>query len=85
MCNMGSKNISITDEAYDALSKEKRKEESFTETILRLTRGHGKLTDCLGTWVMSDKEERRIFERDLPRHWKKSHERLKEEIANEMP
>ena len=60
---MGSKNISITDEAYDALSNEKRKDESFTEIILRLTRSKGKLVDCLGTWKMSDKEEERIFER----------------------
>jgi predicted CopG family antitoxin len=84
MGDMGSKNISITDEAYDALSKEKWKNESFTETILRLTRSKGKLADCLGTWIMSDKEQERIFEKDLPRHWRKSNERLKE-IANEMP
>ena len=80
---MASKNISITGEAYDALSKEKRQDESFTETILRLTRSKGKLADCLGTWVMSDKEEEKIFEKDLPRHWRRSSERLKE-IANEM-
>ena len=80
---MASKNISITGEAYDALSKEKRQDESFTETILRLTRSKGKLADCLGTWVMSDKEEEKIFEKDLPRHRRRSSERLKE-IANEM-
>ena len=80
---MASKNISITDEAYDALSREKRNDESFTETILRLTRSKGKLADCLGTWEMSDKEEERIFEKDLPKHWSKSREKLKE-IANEM-
>lgn len=57
--NLGSKNISITDEAYDALYKEKRKNESFTETILRLTQSKGKLADCLGTWVMSDEEEKK--------------------------
>jgi len=81
---VASKNISITDEAYDALSKEKRKDESFTETILRLTRSKGNLADCLGTWAMSDDEEKIIFEKDLPKHWRKSTERLKE-IANEMP
>ena len=80
---MASKNISITEEAYDALSKEKRQDESFTETILRLTQSKGKLADCLGAWVMSDKEEERIFKKDLPRHWSRSRERLKE-IANEM-
>jgi len=83
MCAMGSKNISITDEAYDALSKQKGKEESFTDIILRLTRSKGKLADCLGTWVMSDEEEKRVFEKELPKHWKKSRDRLRE-IADEM-
>jgi predicted CopG family antitoxin len=80
---MASKNISITEDAYDALLKEKKKDESFTEIILRLTKSRGKLSDCLGTWVMSDEEEERIFKKDLPKHWSRSRERLKE-IANEM-
>lgn len=82
--NLGSKNISITDEAYDALYKEKRKNESFTETILRLTQSKGKLADCLGTWVMSDEEGKKIFQEDLPKHWRKSAGRLRQ-IRNEMP
>ncbi len=81
---MGTKNISITDEAYDALSREKRKGESFTEAILRLTRKSGKLMDCFGIWEMSDKEKRRIFEKELPAGWRRSTEKLKA-IADEMP
>lgn len=74
---MGSKNISITDEAYNALSRERRKGESFTEAIIRLTLRTGKLSDCFGTWEMSDKEKETIFERDLPKARRKSTEILR--------
>ena len=80
---MASRNISITDEAYDALSKQKRKDESFTEVIIRLTRSTSKLADSFGTWQMGDKEKETIFEREIPRGWGKSRERLKA-IHNEM-
>ncbi|MDG6994378.1 MAG: hypothetical protein JRN52_00525 [Nitrososphaerota archaeon] len=35
---MARKTISISEEAYDALSRERKRSESFTETILRLSR-----------------------------------------------
>lgn len=75
-----SKNISITEEAYDALEREKRKDESFTEAILRLTRKRGKLSDCFGTWRTTDAEQLAI-ERELRRGWKRTSER----ILNEVP
>lgn len=36
---MGTKSLTITEEAYDRLKAHKRADESFTDTILRLTRG----------------------------------------------
>ncbi len=72
---MGSKNISITDQAYKALYREKKEGESFTEAILRLTRNSGKLTDCLGTWEMSDKEAGSMF-KELETGWRKASERM---------
>lgn len=81
---MGTKNISITNEAYDALSREKRKGESFTDAILRLTQSSGKLMDCFGIWEMNEKEKKSIFEKELPAGWRRSSERLKA-ISNEMP
>jgi predicted CopG family antitoxin len=84
MSNMGSKNISITDEAYEALTRERRKGESFTEAILRLTRKSGRLMDCFGTWEMSDKEKEAIFEKEVLAGWRKSTKRLKA-IETEMP
>jgi predicted CopG family antitoxin len=34
---MGTKNISLTDEAYERLRRRKNDEESFTDVVLRLT------------------------------------------------
>jgi predicted CopG family antitoxin len=76
--------FSITNEAYSALSKEKRKDESFTEVIIRLTRNRSKLADSFGAWQMSEKEEETIFEKEIPAGWRRSRERLKA-MRHEMP
>jgi predicted CopG family antitoxin len=48
---MGHRTLTISDEAYNALSKMKKERESFTETILRLTRRteKGSLLDYIKT------------------------------------
>jgi predicted CopG family antitoxin len=73
---MTVKNISITEEAYKALQREKKGNESFTETILRLTHRSGRLEDCFGTWEVTDEEQKRM-DRELSKGWKKSTERLR--------
>ncbi|MFC7080614.1 antitoxin VapB family protein [Halorussus caseinilyticus] len=52
---MGTKSLTITEEAYDRLKEHKRDEESFTDTILRLTgsdrdvmKGFGMMSDVEG-------------------------------------
>lgn len=52
---MGTKSLTITDEAYDRLKEHQREGESFTETILRLTgadrdplKGFGAMRDADG-------------------------------------
>ena len=52
---MGTKSLTITEEAYERLKEHKRDEESFTETILRLTgsdrdvmKGFGMMSDVEG-------------------------------------
>ncbi len=52
---MGTKSLTITDEAYDRLKAHKREDESFTDTILRLTesdrdilKGFGEMSDVDG-------------------------------------
>lgn len=77
---MTTKNISITKEAYEALLREKGKEESFTEAILRLTERSGRLSDCFGSWSMSDEEEAKIS-RELAAGWKRTRERVVSEMS----
>lgn len=50
---MGTKTISISDEAYSKLRAEKRGKESFTDAILRLT-GRKSLSEIIG--FLSEKE-----------------------------
>jgi len=52
---MGTKSLTVTDEAYDRLKEHKREGESFTDTILRLTgddrdvmKGFGMMSDVEG-------------------------------------
>ncbi len=66
---MATKTISILDEAYKALLREKRENESFSDVILKLTGRRGRLADSFGKWKMSDKEAKEI-EKELKKAWK---------------
>ncbi len=52
---MGTKTISIMDDAYELLLKAKRKDESFSEVIRRMT-AKKDITKYIGVWKMSDNE-----------------------------
>jgi len=56
---MGSKNISISDEAYKRLASLKRPNESFTQVINRLTQKRS-ILDLAGT--LSEQEAAEIIE-----------------------
>ncbi|MCS7138662.1 MAG: antitoxin VapB family protein [Crenarchaeota archaeon] len=60
---MGHKTITISDEAYEALSRLKRDKESFTDVILRLTRNRigGNLLDYVRS-LEPDEEFSKIME-----------------------
>ncbi len=79
---MGTKTISIKNEAYEALRREKIDNESFTETILRITKKSGKISDCFGTWKMTDEEEATI-RKDLAKGWQQAQERLTHEMSRQ--
>lgn len=66
---MGTKTISILDEAYDSLKREKEKDESFSDVILRLANKKGSIRESLGKWKMTDEEVDR-FMGELQRAWK---------------
>ena len=67
---MGTKTISILDEAYDALAREKGDHESFSDVILKLTGRRGKLADSLGKWRDISNKEMEEIEKELDRVWK---------------
>ena len=47
---MGSKTLTITEDAYDRLKGHKRPDESFTDVVMRLTGGTADPLDGLGAW-----------------------------------
>jgi predicted CopG family antitoxin len=47
---MSSKNIAVRKDVYDALRKDRRVGESFTEAILRLMNQKGSLDELAGAW-----------------------------------
>jgi predicted CopG family antitoxin len=74
---LGVKTITITEEAYRLLAREKSGEESFSEVIKRLTSERGSLRDSAGAWNMSDEEEREIFG-ELRKRWKRDSMKLRQ-------
>ena len=55
---MTSKTLTIRKEAYDALARHKRKDERFSDVILRLTQRAARLEDSFGKWPMTDDHQR---------------------------
>lgn len=55
---MGSKNLTVTEEAYDRLKSHKRPDESFTDVVMRITRGDKDPLKGLGAWSGTDHAER---------------------------
>jgi predicted CopG family antitoxin len=70
-----TKTITITKNAYEALAREKRRDESFSDVALRLTAKKGELKDCLGSWKLN-KEERKLFGH-IKKSWKRSDREFK--------
>ena len=73
-----TKTITITKKAYEALAKEKRRGESFSELTIRLTK-RGRIKDCFGTWKMTE-DEVRIFS-SLENAWKATDEEFKRRLG----
>src|SRR5207244_5000012 len=59
--DMGVKTITVTEEAYKMLAKEKKEDESFSEVIKRLTKERGKISESLGTWKLKDHEDQTLY------------------------
>jgi predicted CopG family antitoxin len=57
------KTITITEDAYKALKNMKEAEESFSKTIIRLTKGSNDIRKCFGTLKLNEKELNSVRER----------------------
>jgi len=54
---MGTKTISIMDDVYELLARNKKPNESFSEELRRLVPKKGSIMECAGLWThISDKE-----------------------------
>jgi len=64
-----TKTISVTDEAYEALIREKRDAESFTDVIIRLTKRRARLSDFAGIWKDIPKSNLKEAQEKLQALW----------------
>lgn len=77
---MGSRNISLDDEAYDSLEAHKREGESFSDVVKRLTDTSEDKMKGFGAWADTELRERveeahEEFDRDLEERQKRWAER----------
>ncbi len=68
---MSYKKISLKQETYELLSKEKFPDESFSDTIERLMKRRGKLMDAVDSWGDIDEEEVNKVEKNIEKARKK--------------
>ena len=62
---MAIKTISVTKDVYEELVSRKRISESFSEEIMRLMSGKGRLSDCAGLWSWMDESEFQALTRSI--------------------
>ena len=63
-----TKTISVTDEAYEALMREKRDMESFTDVIIRLAK-RAKLSNFAGIWKDIPESDLKEAQEKLQTFW----------------
>jgi len=73
-----SKNISVTEDIYELLSKMKLKGESFSDTIRRLARRRS-LADCAGLWSEVSEGEMDAFRESVRELRRRTGESLREQ------
>jgi len=78
--HMTSKNISVTEDVYDLLSKMKLEGESFSDAIRRLA-GRRRLGDCAGLWSDVSEEEMEAFWESVGGLRKRALESLRENVV----
>jgi predicted CopG family antitoxin len=59
---MAMKRITISLEAFEALTREKREGETYSELLIRLAKERGTLAECLGLWSDLTDEQMKVFD-----------------------
>lgn len=68
---MGVKTITISLKAYEALLREKKPGESFSDVILRLVKNRDRILDLAGAWRDIDEGEIEEVFRGIREAWSK--------------
>lgn len=76
---MGTKSITITDEAYQRLSVFKESKESFSDVINKITRKYS-LLDLVGVLTDEGADEMRDYLKDMQKRMRRGMERTLSEI-----
>ena len=77
---MGTKTITIMDDAYELLVRNKRKDESFSDVVRREFSKQGSIIDCAG--ILSDLTDRQVEE--MENAIKKSREYTRKHIMERI-
>ncbi|MEK6808997.1 MAG: antitoxin VapB family protein [Nanoarchaeota archaeon] len=64
---MGTKTISIMDDVYELLVRNKRESESFSDELRRLLNNGGSILECAGLWSDLTDEQLKQMEDALKR------------------
>ncbi len=77
---MATKTISIMDDAYEILVRNKRNNESFSEELRRILPKRGSIVECAGLWKdITDKQAN-----DMEKAIKKSREYTRKHILERI-
>lgn len=77
---MGTKTITIMDDAYELLARNKRKDESFSDVVRREFSKKGSIIDCAG--ILSDLTDKQVEE--MENAIKKSREYTRKHIMERI-
>jgi predicted CopG family antitoxin len=69
-----TKTVSLSDEAYEALARQKQEGESFSDVALRLSRASKRrsILDAAGAWKMTEADAERMIQDTYSAREKKS-------------
>ncbi len=70
--DMPTKTISVLEEVYKELLKHKKSRESFSDELLRLVHGRGKISECAGLWSWMEASEITSIEKSIDKRRKLS-------------